>query len=67
MEHMKGEKSMKKFLLTIAPLCVAAFILVLVSCGMKGALAFLGIVLFTTAWAFGFAKWMDFIDKHIKD
>ena len=58
---------MKKFLLTIAPLCVVAFILMWISWELKGVLVLLGVVLFTPAWEYGFVKWMEFIDKHIKD
>ena len=58
---------MKKFLIIISPLCVVLFVLMWLSCGLKGALAFFGAVLFAVALAFGLAKWMDFVDKHIKD
>lgn len=58
---------MKKFLITISPLCVVLFVLMWVSWGLKGVLAFLGAVLFAAALAFGFTKWAYFVDKHIKD
>jgi len=60
-------KDMKKFLITIFPLCAVLFILMWISWGLKGALAFFGAVLFIVALALGFAKWMEFVDKHIKD
>ena len=58
---------MKKFLITIAPLCAILFALMWFSWGLKGAFAFFGAVLFTVALVFGLVKWMDFVDKHIKD
>lgn len=58
---------MKKFLITISPLCTILFVLMWISLGLKGALGFLGIVLFITALTFGFEKWIKFVDKHIKD
>ena len=58
---------MKKFLITIAPLCVVLFVLMWISWGMKGVLAFFGIAIFVAALVFGLAKWMEFVDKHIKD
>lgn len=58
---------MKKFLITISPLCVVLFVVMWLSWGMKGALGFFGIVLFIIASVFGLAKWVDFVEKHIKD
>ena len=58
---------MKKFLITIAPLCVVLFAAMWFSWGLKGAFAFFVAVLFVAALAFGFTKWADFVDKHIKD
>lgn len=58
---------MKKFLITIAPFCVALFFLMWISWGLKGAFAFFVAVLFVVAVAILLAKWMDFVDKHIKD
>ena len=58
---------MKKVLITISPLCAILFVFMLISFGLKGALAFLGAVLFAVALAFGFVKWMKFVNKHIKD
>ena len=58
---------MKKFLITITPLCVVLFVLMWISWGLKGALAFFGAMLFIVALAFGFTKWVEFVDKHIKD
>jgi hypothetical protein len=67
MEDFLFGKDMKKFLITISPLCVVLFILMWVSWGMEGVLTFFGAVLFTVALAFGLTKWMKFVDKHIKD
>ena len=58
---------MKKFLITISPLCVVLFVSMWISWGLKGALGFFGIALFVAALTFGLAKWMEFVDKHIKD
>lgn len=58
---------MKKFLITIAPLCAILSALMWISWGLKGVLAFFGALLCVVALAFGFVKWMKFVDKHIKD
>ena len=58
---------MKKFLITIAPPCIVLFVLMWISWGLKGVLAFFGAILFFVALAFGFAKWVEFVDRHIKD
>ena len=58
---------MKKFLITISPLCAILFVLMWIVCGLKGTLAFFGAVLLAIALTFGLAKWAEFVDKHIKD
>lgn len=58
---------MKKFLILILPLCVILFILMWISCGLEGAFAFFGALLFSVIVIILFIKWMMFIDKHIKD
>lgn len=58
---------MKKFLITISPLCAILFTLIWLSWGLIVALTFFGALLFAVALAFGFAKWVEFVDKHIKD
>ena len=58
---------MKKFLITTAPFCVVLFVLMWISWGLKGVLAFFGAMLFFVALSFGFSKWVEFVDKHIKD
>ena len=58
---------MKKFLIIISPICVVLFVVMWISWGLKGALAFFGAALFIAVLALGLAKWIDFVDKHIKD
>ena len=58
---------MKKFLITISPLCVVLFVLMWFSLGLKGVLVFFGAVLFAVTFGFVFTKWVEFVDKHIKD
>ena len=60
-------KDMKKFWIGISPLFFVLFVLMWISWGLKGAFMFFGAVLFTVAVAFGLVKWMDFVNKHIKD
>jgi len=58
---------MKKFLITIAPFVILVFLVMVFLWGLKGVLAFFGEVLFVFALVFGIAKWIEFVDKHIKD
>lgn len=58
---------MKKFLIAISPLCALLFILMWISCGLKDALLSFGAILLIIALILGFIKWMEFVDKHIKD
>lgn len=58
---------MKKLLITISPLCALLFILMWISCGLKDALLSFGAILLIIALILGFTKWMEFVDKHIKD
>lgn len=58
---------MKKLLITISPICVVLFVLMWISWGLKGVLAFFGAMLFVVALVVFFIKWMQFVDKHIKD
>ena len=58
---------MKKLLITIFPICVVLFILMWISWGLKGVLIFFGAMLFIVALAFGLMKWVEFVDKHVKD
>ena len=58
---------MKKFLITISPICAILFVVMWLSWGLKGALGFFGIAIFMIALIFGLAKWVDFVDKHFND
>ena len=58
---------MKKFLITISPICVILFVAMLISWGLEGTFIFFGALLFITVVAILPAKWMEFVDKHIKD
>ena len=58
---------MKKLLITILPFCVILLVLIWISLGLEVTLTLFGAVLFTITLAFGFMKWMKFVDKHIKD
>lgn len=58
---------MKKFLITISPLCAVLLALMWFSWGLKGTLAFFSAVFFVVAVAILLTKWMEFVDKHIKD
>ncbi len=58
---------MKKLLITISPLCIVLFVFMWVSCGLKGAVILLGAVVFIVVLAELLAKWIEFVDKHIKD
>lgn len=59
--------NMKKLLITISPFCAVLFVLMWLSLGLKGAFVFFGVVLFIVVLAFMFVKWVEFVDKHIKD
>lgn len=58
---------MKKLLITIFPFCVVLLVLMWISCGLKGVLTFFGAMLSVVAFVFGLFKWMEFVDKHVKD
>ena len=58
---------MKKFLITLAPLLIVLFFILLFSWGLMGVLAFISIIIFLIVLAKGMAMWMEFVDKHIKD
>lgn len=58
---------MKKFLITVAPFVILLFLTMLYLWGLKGVLAFFGVMLATVALTFGLYKWVDFVDEHIKD
>ena len=58
---------MKKFLITIFPLCVIMFIIMWISWGLKGVLVFFGAATSVIVVGVLQAKWMMFVDKHVKD
>lgn len=58
---------MKKFLITIFPLCAVLFATMWFSWGLKGVFAFFFAMLFIIALVVFLTKWMMFVDKHIKD
>ena len=58
---------MKKFLITIAPIFVILSAIMCILWGLKGVLEFFGIALFSIACVYGLVKWVDFVDKHVKD
>ncbi len=58
---------MKKFLIIISPLCAVLLALMWFSWGLKGALSFFSAVFFVVAVTILLIKWMEFVDKHIKD
>lgn len=58
---------MKKFLITISPFCVILFIIMWISCGLKEAFVFLGIIPFIIAMVILINKWFKFVDKYVKD
>lgn len=65
---MKTHIDMKKFLITISPLCVILFVFMWISWGLKDTLTFFGMAaLLVAALTFGLPKWMEFVYKHIKD
>ena len=58
---------MKKFLIAIAPFVILLFLSMWFLWGLKGLLASFGVTLFIIALVFVINKWIDFVDKHIKD
>ena len=58
---------MKKFLITISPLCTILFAAMWFSWGLKGAFAFFGVALFVVVTAILMAKWVEFVEKHFND
>ena len=61
---------MKKFLISISGLCIVWLIIMWILCGPKGVVvlvACFGAVIFIFALLALFDKWIEFVDKHIKD
>ena len=57
---------MKKILISIFPICALLFVLLWISSGLNGVLILFAVLL-SIVTAFGFAKWVEFVDEHIKD
>lgn len=58
---------MKKLLITIFPICSILFATMWISWGLKGAFTFFAVILFVVVVVVLLTKWIDFVDKHIKD
>lgn len=58
---------MKKLLIIISPICALLFVTLWISWGLEGALVFFGVALFVWVATVLLAKWVEFVDKHIKD
>lgn len=58
---------MKRLLITISPICIVLFVLMWVSWGLKGAVTFFGAVVIFIVVLVALLKWIEFVDKHIKD
>ena len=55
---------MKKLLIIISPLCIILVVPLWVSLELEAVLTLFSAVLFAVILAFGFVKWMKFVDKH---
>jgi hypothetical protein len=60
-------KNMKKLLVVISPICVVLFIFMWISWGLKGVFVFFGVALFVVVATVLLTKWIELVDKHIKD
>ena len=58
---------MKKFLIIISPLCIILFTFMWIVLGLKEMLIFFAAILFAVVLTFGFVKWVEFVNRHIKD
>ncbi len=58
---------MKKVLIIIAPLCVLLFVLMWISWGLKGVFTFFAAVMLIIVVIVMLTKWIELVDKHIKD
>ncbi len=58
---------MKKLLITILPILVILFCCVWIVFGLKDAIAYLIAIPITIILILGIFKWIEFVDKHIKD
>lgn len=58
---------MKKFLITISPLCAILFATMWFPWGLKGAFLFFGASTIIVVAAILLAKWVEFVEKHFND
>ena len=58
---------MKKLLITVLPILVILFCYVWIVFGLKFAISYFTMMLFATMLVLGTYKWVEFINKHIKD
>lgn len=58
---------MKKFLITVLPILVILFCCVWIVFGFKYLIAYLIATPTVTILVLGIFKWVEFVDKHVKD
>lgn len=58
---------MKKLLVVIAPIYVVLSVFMWISWGLKGVFVFSSIILLIVVATILLVKWVEFVDKHIKD
>lgn len=58
---------MKKLLIATLPILVILFCCIWIVFGLRSAIAYLIAIPITIILILGIFKWVDFVDKHIKD
>lgn len=58
---------MKKFLITVLPILVMLFCPIWIVFGLEHAIAYLISIPFGIMLAVATIKWVEFVDKHVKD
>ena len=58
---------MKKLLVVISPIFVVLSVFMWISWGLKGMLTFFVVALLIVVSTILLVKWIEFVDKHIKD
>lgn len=58
---------MKKLLVVISPICVVLSVVMWISWGLKGVFIFFSTILLIIVATVLLVKWIEFVDKHIKD
>lgn len=58
---------MKKLLVVISPICVVLSVFMWISWGLKGVFVFFSTALLIIVATILLVKWIEFVDKHIKD